>query len=120
MKKHTELLRFRNKVYTRIKAVLLDDSMLEGLSVKEISRLRSIFTYDFYDTVKKLTSEITLISDRKRLKTNNSLDLIGVLEIQVKNIIFLSKKIVKLRSESTKQINKEKEKQKDILYGEID
>ena len=120
MKKHTELLRFRNKVYTRVKAVLLNDELIEGLSSKDLTRLRSIYTYDFYDTVKKLTTEIALISDKKRLKDNESLKFISVLEIQVKNILFLSKKLVRIHGGIGRTKNKMKEEQKDILYGEFD
>lgn len=118
MKKHTELLRFRSKVYTRVKAVILTDELVEKLSLLELKRLKSIFIYDFYDNIKRLTSEVTLLNDNKRLKDNNCLTFAATLEIQLKNIIFLSKKIVKFKNRET--IERNKNQPKELIYGEFD
>ena len=118
MKKHTELLRFRSKVYTRVKAVLLTDNLVEELPLTDLVRLKSIFIYDFYDNIKRLTSEVTLLNDNKRLKETECIKFLGVLEIQLKNIIFLSKKIAILRSRNTR--DRHKTEPKDLIYGEFD
>lgn len=120
MIKRTELLRFRNKVYTRVKAVLLTDDLVKELSYQDLVRLKSIFTYDFYDNIKRLTSEVTLLNDNKRLKETNCLEFSKVLDIQLRNIIFLTKKIVILNTKRGREISKQKEKQKDLVYGEFD
>ena len=116
MKKLTNLLKFREEIYNRVKSVLLDDELISGLTYKEISRLRSIYLYDFYDNVKRLTTEMALLKDGKRLKTNKALKIHKSMEIQIKNIIFLNKKTVRDLVKNHKNVHKRRKEQEDIIY----
>lgn len=116
MRKLTELLKFRETVYNRVKSVLLDDELISGLSPKEIVRLKSIYLYDFYDNVKRLTTEMALLHDKKRLGNNNALKIHKSMDIQIKNILFLNKKIVVSLVKNHRGTHRRREEQKDIIY----
>ncbi len=120
MKKRTELLKFRSKVYTRVKAILLNNELVEGLSLSDLTRLKSVFTYDYYDNIKRMTTEVALLNDNKALKKTKCLEYMKVLEIQLENIIFLSKKIVLMKNKDTREKTKQNNKYKDLIYGEFD
>ena len=108
MRKHTELLKFRSEVYTRVKAVLLTDYLIKELPFSDLNRLKSIYMYDFYDNIKRLTSEVTLLNDNKGLKTTKCVTFLSVLEIQLKNILFLTKKIAIGKAKRAKKLEKER------------
>ena len=86
MKRSLKFINIKQKFYTRVKAVPLTDDLVEGLSAAEMSRLKSMYLYDFYDTVKKLTANMTFINDKKRVKDHKLFDYHSALAV---NLIIL-------------------------------
>ena len=111
MKKLTELLKFRKRTYTRLKTVILTEEHIKDLDRRDISRLRSIYIYDFYDNVKRLTSEVTILTDRKRLGKTSLMEFHKTQEIQLKNILFLTKVIVSKATKENKALRRIKEQE---------
>ena len=118
MKRSLKFINFKQKFYTRVKAVPLTDDLVEGLSAAEMSRLKSMYLYDFYDTVKKLTANMTFINDKKRVKNHKLFDYHSAIEIQIKNVLFLQKKLIRHHGELTRQLTYTIADNEDIISGE--
>ena len=120
MKRSLKFLNFKQKFYTRVKTVPLTDDLVEGLSAADMSRLKSMYLYDFYDTIKKLTGEMTCINDKKGIQRTVVFDYYSAIGTQIKNVIFLQKKLIRHHGEITRQLTYTIAENEDIISGEED
>ena len=109
-------MQFRESTYTRIKTINLtidgNDKLISEFGAADISRLRSMYVFDAYDSIKRITTELAFLTDKKRLGKTKILDFINDLIFQVTNVLFLTKRYAVLRTQEKENVEKIKRKKK--------
>jgi len=125
MIRSTRLSEFKEEKYVRVKSVLLDDEYVKDLTYKQLTNLRCLYSYDFYDSIKCLTNEVKVMQTRKGVHNfDRLLKREELLKIQLHNIVFLTRKIIiisanelevknNIRKENADAAKKKKNKEKD-------
>ena len=118
MKRSLKFTNFKQKFYTRVKSVPLNDGLVKGLTAVELSRLKSMYLYDFYDTIKKMTGMMGMLNEKKHIKDNYLDEYYEAIGIQYRNFLFLQKKLIRHHSELTRQLTYTILENEDIINGE--